>query len=78
MMRCRAMGGFMQTNSPLAVWNPRAALRQAVPFFRALPHLEQAALTTCGGETLLIWFDCETGELVAETEDGAEIGRVSV
>jgi len=61
-----------------AAWNPKTALRRAVPFFQSLPHLEQARLITCGGDTLLIWFDCETGELVAETDDGAEIGRVSV
>ncbi len=61
-----------------AVWNPREALRRAVPFFESLPHLEQATLTTCGGDTLLIWFDCDTSELVAETQDGAEVGRVWV
>ncbi|MEL5847931.1 MAG: hypothetical protein U7M05_01010 [Candidatus Igneacidithiobacillus chanchocoensis] len=68
----------MQTNSTLAAWNPQEALRQAVPFFQALPHLEQATLTTCGGESLLIWFDCDASQLVAETEDGAEVGRVTV
>ncbi len=59
-------------------WNPQTALRRAVPFFEALPHLEQATLTTCGGDTLLIWFDCDTSELVALTDDGAEVGRVRV
>jgi hypothetical protein len=59
-------------------WNPQTALRRAVPFFQALPHLGQASLTTCGGETLLIWFDCDTSELVAETQDGAEVGRAYI
>lgn len=68
----------MSDKSPLAAWNPNEALRQAVRFFEALPHLEQARLTTCGGDTLLIWFDCDASQLVAETEDGDEIGRVSV
>ena len=57
-------------------WNPKTALRRAVPFFQSLPHLEQATLTSCGGETLLIWFDCGTSELVAETDDEVEVGRV--
>ena len=57
-------------------WNPQTALRRSVSFFRALPHLEQATLTTAGGISLLIWFDYDTSELVAETDDGVEIGRV--
>ena len=57
-------------------WNPQTALRRSVAFFQALPHLEQATLTTCGGETLLIRFDCDTSELVAETGGGNEVGRV--
>jgi hypothetical protein len=68
----------MSDNSPLAAWNPQEALRRAVPFFEALPHLEQARLTTCGGDVVLIWFDCDTSQLVAETEDGNEIGRVTI
>jgi len=57
-------------------WNPQTALRRSVSFFRALPHLEQATLTTCGGLSLHIAFDPDTSELVAETDDGVEIGRV--
>lgn len=59
-------------------WNPQTALRRAVPFFQSLPHLEQATLTTCGGESLRIWFDCDTSELVAETEGEVEVGRVHI
>lgn len=59
-------------------WNPRAALRRAVPFFQDLAHVEQIHITTCGGEGLLIYFDPETSELVAETEDEVEIGRVYI
>ena len=58
--------------------NPQTALRRSVSFFRALPHLEQATLTTCGGESLRIWFDCDTSELVAETEGEVELGRVHI
>ncbi|MHB8225080.1 hypothetical protein [Acidithiobacillus sp.] len=57
-------------------WNPKTALRCAVPFFQALPHLEQATLTTCGGESLHIAFDPDTSELVAEDTEGREVGRV--
>ena len=57
-------------------WNPKTALRRAVPFFQALPHLEQATLTTCGGEFLHIAFDPDTSELVAEDTEGREVGRV--
>ena len=57
-------------------WNPQAALRRSVSFFRALPHLEQATLTTCGGESLHIAFDPDTSELVAEDTEGREVGRV--
>lgn len=59
-------------------WNPETALRQAVAFFQALPHLEQATLTTCGGETLHIYFDPATSELVAETGDGTGMGRAYI
>ena len=57
-------------------WNPQTALRRSVAFFRALPHLERATLTTCGGEILYIAFDPDTDELVSEDEAGREIGRV--
>ena len=57
-------------------WNPQTALRRAVPFFQALPHLEQATLTTCGGESLHIAFDPDTSELVAEDANRREVGRV--
>ena len=56
-------------------WNPETALRQAVTFFQALPHLEQA---TCGGEILHIYFDPYTSELVAETGDGTGMGRAYI
>jgi hypothetical protein len=59
-------------------WNPKTALRRAVPFFQALPHVSQITLTTCGGESLLIYFDPGTSELVAETDDEVEIGRVYI
>ena len=74
-VRTFSLWGYLMND---AAWNPQAALRRAVPFFQALPHLEQASLTACGGETLLIWFDCDTSELVAETQDGAEVGRAHV
>ena len=57
-------------------WNPQTALRRSVALFRALRHVEQIQLTTAGGISLLIWFDYDTSELVAETDDGVEIGRV--
>ncbi|MHB1642612.1 MAG: hypothetical protein ACYCS8_08115 [Acidithiobacillus sp.] len=57
-------------------WNPQTALRRAVPFFQALPHVEQIQLTTCGGESLHIAFDPLTSELVAEDTEGREVGRV--
>ena len=59
-------------------WNPQTALRRSVSFFRALPHLEQATLTTCGGESLHIAFDPDTSELVAEDAEGREVGRVHI
>ncbi len=59
-------------------WNPNTALIAATPFFLALPHLEQAVLTTCGGESLRIWFDCVTSELVAETSEENEVGRIHI
>lgn len=58
------------------IWNPTEALTASVRFFKALPHLESSTLTTCGGEILKIWFDSDTSELVAETEQGIEFGRV--
>lgn len=57
-------------------WNPKNALRQAVPFFHALPHLSQARLTTCGNQSVLIEFDACTSELVAYDSDDNELGRV--
>jgi len=59
-------------------WNPQTALRQSVAFFKTLVHVQQIHITTCGGESLLIWFDCDTSELVAETDDEVEIGRVYI
>ena len=56
-------------------WNPKTALRRAVPFFQALPHLEQATLVTCGGEFLHIVFDPDTSELVGEDTEGREVCR---
>ena len=57
-------------------WNPQTALKKAVPFFHALPHLSQAQLTTCGGQTVLIEFDACASELVAYDSDDNELGRV--
>ncbi|MBU2739871.1 hypothetical protein [Acidithiobacillus concretivorus] len=56
-------------------WNPKTALKKAVPFFRALPHLTQAHLTTTGGLTVCISFDACTSELVAFDDDDNELGR---
>ncbi|MBU2760579.1 hypothetical protein [Acidithiobacillus sulfurivorans] len=57
-------------------WNPKTALRRAVPFFHALPHLSAASLTTCGGLTLHIEFNPDTCELVAYDDADSEIARV--
>ena len=57
-------------------WNPQTALRRSVAFFKTLVHVQQIHITTCGGETLLVWFDCDTDELVSEDAEGREIGRV--
>lgn len=57
-------------------WNPKTALKKAVPFFHALPHLSQARLTTCGGLSVLIEFDACTFELVAFDDADNELGRV--
>ena len=57
-------------------WNPITALRKAVPFFHALPHLSEAALTTCGGLYVLIQYDAYEAALVAYDSDGDELGRV--
>lgn len=57
-------------------WNPKNALRQAVSFFHALPHLSQAQLTTVGGLSVLIEFDACTSELVAFDDADNELGRV--
>lgn len=57
-------------------WNPKTALKKAVPFFHELPHLTQADLTTSGGLHLCISFDPCTSELVAFDDDDNEVGRV--
>jgi hypothetical protein len=57
-------------------WNPQTALRQAVPFFHALPHLSQARLVTCGGLSVSIEYDACTSELVAFDDTDNELGRV--
>lgn len=56
-------------------WNPKTALKKAVPFFHALPHLSEALLTTCGGQTVLIAFDACASALVAFDDNGNEIAR---